>query len=166
MTLIERWLKPKSLVLDFGCGIGRLAKPLIEKHCCSVIGIDIAANMRALAASCVDSERFAVMPPQMLNWLQAGRADFALAIWTLQHCLDPRAEIERIRLALRDGGKLFVVNNIGRVVPTTGGWIDDGIDIRATLKDYFTELECGQLEGDDIAPGTFKDNTFWAVYQK
>jgi SAM-dependent methyltransferase len=166
MTLIERWLKPQSLVLDFGCGIGRLAKPLIEKHGCSVVGVDIAANMRALAASCVDSERFAVVPPQMLTWLQAGRVDFALAIWALQHCLDPRVEIERIRLALRDGGKLFVVNNIGRVVPSTAGWLDDGIDVRAVLRDHFTELEDGQLEGDDIAPGTFKDNTFRAVYQK
>jgi SAM-dependent methyltransferase len=166
MTLIERWLKPKSLALDFGCGIGRLAKPLIEKHGCSVIGVDIAANMRALAASCVDSERFAAMPPQMLGYLQAERVDFALAIWTLQHCLDPRADIGSIRLALRDGGKLFVVNNIGRVVPTTAGWVNDGIDIQAVLKDQFTEIEDGQLEGDDIAPGTFKDNTFWAVYQK
>jgi SAM-dependent methyltransferase len=166
MTLIECWLKPQSLVLDFGCGIGRLAKPLIEKHGCSVIGVDIAANMRALAASCVDSDRFAAMPPHMLSWMQPGSIDFALAVWTLQHCLDPREEIGHISSALRDGGKLFVVNNVCRVVPTTGGWIDDGIDIRAVLKDYFTELECGQLEGDDIAPGTFKDNTFWAVYQK
>jgi hypothetical protein len=75
-------------------------------------------------------------------------------------------EVDRIKRMLRDGGKLFVVNNVCRVIPSTAGWLDDGVDIREVLKDYFTELEYGQLEGDDIAPGAFKDNTFWALYQK
>jgi 2-polyprenyl-3-methyl-5-hydroxy-6-metoxy-1,4-benzoquinol methylase len=166
MTLIERWLKPKSDVLDYGCGIGRLAKPLIEKHGCRVIGVDISPNMRALAASCVDSNEFAALPPQFIYRLAGSSFNFALAVWTLQHVLDPRRVISEIQTMLCDGGKLFVVNNIGRVVPTTGGWINDGIDIRAVLKDQLTELEHGKLEGDDVAPGTFRDNTFWAVYQK
>jgi SAM-dependent methyltransferase len=169
MTLIERWFKPErpeALVLDFGCGIGRLARPLIQKHGCKVIGVDIAANMRALAASCVDSYLFMAMPPDLLHLLIPNQCDFAIAIWTLQHCFGVRLEVDRINKMLRDGGKLFVVNNVRRVVPSTAGWLDDGIDIRAVLKDQFTELEDGKLEGDDIAPGTFKDNTFWAVYQK
>jgi SAM-dependent methyltransferase len=169
MTLIERWFnpeRPESLVLDFGCGIGRLAKPLIQKHGCRVIGVDIAANMRALAASCVDSYLFVAMPPELLHLLIQNQCDFAIAVWTLQHCFAVTLEVDRIKRMLRDGGKLFVVNNVRRVIPSTAGWLDDGVDIRAMLKDYFTELEYGQLEGDDIAPGTFKDNTFWALYQK
>jgi SAM-dependent methyltransferase len=167
LGLIERWLKPKSLVLDYGCGIGRLAKPLVEKYHCDVIGVDLSPNMRALAASYVESNCFAVVPPDMLYAINHHfwKCDFALAVWTLQHALDLMQEINRIEMALRDGGKLFVVNNINRVVPIAGGWIDDGIDVRTVLKDCFTELECGKLS-DEIAPGVFRENTFWAIYQK
>jgi SAM-dependent methyltransferase len=162
--LIERWLSPRDLVLDYGCGIGRLAKPLIDKHCCDVVGIDISPNMLALALSCVNSDQFATAPPKMLKWFRHD-FDFALAIWTLQHVLDLPAMVSNIETSLRSGGKLFVVNNVRRVVPTSNGWIDDGVDVRAVLKDHFIEIECGQLK-DDIAPGTFRESTFWAVYQK
>jgi SAM-dependent methyltransferase len=167
VKLIERWLKPENLVLDYGCGIGRLAKPLIEKHRCYVVGIDISPNMRALAASYVNSGRFVAMPPELF-WRLNGHlwaCNFVLAIWTLQHVLQLPEAVRDIEASLSAGGKLFVVNNINRVVPTTSGWIDDGVDVRAVLKDYFTEIECGQLN-DDIAPGSFRQNTFWAIYQK
>ena len=60
MSLIEKHIVNGATVLDYGCGIGRLAKPLIEKHSCDVIGVDISPNMRALAASCVDKKFVAV----------------------------------------------------------------------------------------------------------
>ena len=164
LELIERWLRPKAMVVDYGCGIGRLAKPLIEKHHCTVIGVDISPNMRALAASYVESHDFAAIHPAMLAYFGSD-FEFAMAIWTLQHVLDVRQEVTEIVHCLRDGARLFVVNNVGRVVPTTGGWVDDGVDVRAILKDHFTEIEYGQLS-EDIAPGAFKDSTFWAVYQK
>jgi hypothetical protein len=34
-------LRPNLLMLDYGCGIGRLAKSMIEASGCSVIGVDI-----------------------------------------------------------------------------------------------------------------------------
>jgi SAM-dependent methyltransferase len=166
--LIERWLRPRARVLDYGCGIGRLAKPLIEKHGCKVVGVDISPNMRALAASCVNSDLFMAVPPGMLSiWIKPRLCDFAIAIWTLQHVLELGLVINDIENMLTLGGKLFVVNDAKiRYVPVADGWIDDGVDVRAVLQDHFTELEYGQLEGDDIAPGSFKENNFWAVYQK
>jgi SAM-dependent methyltransferase len=167
--LIERWITPKSLVLDYGCGIGRLAKPLIEKQGCEVIGVDISPNMRALATSRVNSDRFVALPPELF-WRLNGHlwaCNFALAVWTLQHVLKLPEAVRDIEAALAPGGKLFVVNDAKvRYIPITNGWIDDGVDVRAVLQDQFTELEHGQLEGDDIAPGSFKDSNFWAVYQK
>jgi len=166
MALIERWITPQSTVLDYGCGIGRLAKPLIEKLDCDVIGIDASPNMRALAASCVTSDQFMALPPDMIDYISARMCHYAIAIWTLKHVLEPKNAVHDIEISLMSGGKLFVVNNVRRVVPSTVGWLDDGIDVRAVLQDHFTELEFGKLEGDDVAPGTFKDNTFWALYQK
>ena len=49
--LIENALSVTSetTLIDYGCGIGRLAKELITRHGCRVIGVDISINMRALA---------------------------------------------------------------------------------------------------------------------
>ncbi|HWI29188.1 MAG TPA: class I SAM-dependent methyltransferase, partial [Stellaceae bacterium] len=110
---------PGSLVLDYGCGIGRLAKELIARHGCRVIGVDISPSMRALAVGYVESDRFFACPPSMLDALaKAGfAADAAFAVWVLQHCERPDEDIQRIRRALRPGGGLFVVNNRQRAVP-------------------------------------------------
>src|SRR5215831_18752091 len=67
MTLFEKFIKRESVVLDYGCGIGRLAKPLITKLDCQVVGVDISPNMRALAASLVDSDDFFAMHPHMFD---------------------------------------------------------------------------------------------------
>lgn len=168
MTLIERHIVKGDSVLDYGCGIGRLSKPLIEKHLCDVIGVDISPNMRALAASCVGSDRFFALHPVMLDVFAPCFVNAAIAIWTLQHCLKPFDDIARIYRALADGAPLFIVNNVRRVVPVDGGqWVDDSIDIhRLILDSGFVLIERGELEGDDIAPGTLRDSTFWAAYRK
>ena len=171
--LIEKWLQPRSYliahptskVLDYGCGIGRLAKPLIEKCGCDVIGVDLSPNMRALAESCLASDAFMTLPPNMMSFLVKECCDFAVSIWTLQHVLHVRDALRDIEQMLKVGGRLFVVNNMGRVVPTTAGWVDDGVDVRAVLKDCFTEIDYGRLS-EAVAPESFGDNTFWAVYQK
>jgi len=167
MGLMEKHIAPKSYVLDYGCGIGRLAKPLIEMRQCQVVGVDISPNMRALAASCVESSSFFAIAPEMLWHLTPNMFDAALAVWTLQHCLDLPKEIMRIHEMLRPGGVLFLVNNLQRVLPTNDGqWIDDTRDIKKELSADFEQIEIGQLEGDDIAPGYMRKNTFWAVYKK
>jgi SAM-dependent methyltransferase len=167
MKLIKPHIEPGSLVLDYGCGIGRLAKPLIEMLNCQVVGVDISANMRALATSCVESPRFFAMAPAMLGVLRR-TFDAAIAVWTLQHVHELALEISRIRDVLAVGGVLFVVNNKNRVIPGShGGWIDDGKDVQQGLVEAgFSLIERGELEGDDIAPGWLGKNTFWAAYRK
>ena len=157
-----------AYLLDYGCGIGRLAKPLIDKHGCSVVGVDISPNMRALAASCVASDRFFALAPDMLWHLMPGMFDGALAVWTLQHVLDLDAECTRLFEMLKPGGWLFVVNNKKRALPTNDGrWIDDQKDVRTALAVAgFEEQAKGPLSGADIAPDYFADATFWASYRK
>src|SRR5437870_3609239 len=42
-------IQATDLVLDYGCGIGRLAKALIERRQCAIVGVDISVSMTQLA---------------------------------------------------------------------------------------------------------------------
>ena len=39
----------QTILVDYGCGVGRMAKELIIRRGCSIIGIDISRSMRSLA---------------------------------------------------------------------------------------------------------------------
>ena len=159
-------LTAQSVVVDYGCGIGRVAKELIARHGCRVIGVDISAAMRTMAIDYVQSDRFVAMAPEMLDALVAGgfTADGALAIWVLQHCLTPADDIARLDSALRAGGRLFVLNNIHRAIPTVEkAWFNDGIDIKATLDAHFDVVRAGKPP-EELTPRDLKDIIFWSFY--
>ena len=140
-----------SLILDYGCGVGRMARALIEQYGCRVIGVDISASMRALAAAYVGSDLFFACAPAMFDMLVSRGVivDAALSIWVLQHCIEPETDVARIKRALRPGGQLFVVNNITRAVPTVERpWVDDGVDMRALLG---REFQAGPVRALDAA---------------
>jgi cyclopropane fatty-acyl-phospholipid synthase-like methyltransferase len=162
-------LDENSLVIDYGCGIGRMAKALIGEYGCRVVGIDISASMRALAASYVGSDRFFTCSSGWLRFFapsELWRPDAALSIWTLQHCFNPQEDIAAIDGALAPGGRLFVVNNDKRVVPVEGGrWADDGKNIGALLEERFSRIAGGRMDDDAISEELAKV-TFWGVYQK
>lgn len=167
MRIMEKHIDPRSRVLDYGCGIGRLAKPLIEKLKCEVVGVDISPNMRALAASLVNSPNFFVLDPAMFHTIRLDSFDAAIAIWALQHCIDLKEAIDRISDSLMTGGNLIVVNDKGRCLPIENGeWADDGQDIeKMIVAAGFSEVEQGQLD-ESVAPGWMQQGTFWAVYQR
>jgi len=140
LTLMEPLhLNEQSRVLDYGCGIGRMAKLLIEKYNCWVIGVDISESMRDLAIKYVNSSHFVVCSPHGLDDDNLLKCDATLAVWVLQHCRKPAEDVARIKQALKDGGKLFVLNNSDRRdVPTKEkSWADDKVDIRAMLNKEF-----------------------------
>ena len=153
-----------SVVLDYGCGVGRLARELIQRTGCRVIGADISQNMRTLATRYVDSPRFAAVHPDMLDRIDI-RATAALSVWVLQHCPDVELDLARIGSALRDGGGLFVLNEERRCVPTPVGWVNDNKDVRALLNWSFVKQTEGRL-ADGVASDECRDRTFWATYCK
>ena len=167
MRLIERVIKKDSWVLDYGCGIGRLAKPMIQHLKCKVIGVDFSPNMRALAASYVDDPNFFALDPAMLDILKEHYVDAAVAVWALQHCLDLKEAIWDIWTAVPPDGSLIVVNNKTRCLPVENGeWDDDGLNVDEMIQHGgFERTAIGALE-DSIAPGWMKDATFWAVYRR
>ena len=132
----ETGLDDRAFVLDYGCGIGRIAKGLIERYGCRVIGVDISAGMRELAPRYVASDRFAVCSPEMFDGMVARglRATHACACWVIQHCVAPQVDLKRIDSALSAGGQLYIVSSTYRCVPSDAGWVDDGV----SMEDLFT----------------------------
>lgn len=132
-------LDEHAMVIDYGCGIGRVAKELIARYRCHVLGVDISGGMRALAPQYVQSECFAVCAPEMLGRLIAHgfRATHAYACWVIQHCARPAEDLNRIASALPDGAGFFVLNSNGRWVPTDAGWSTDGISVEHLLRERF-----------------------------
>lgn len=82
---------PETCVLDYGCGIGRIAQELIEQCGCRVIGVDASRAMRDLAPGYVLSERFNIWSPEVLEQMvsKGFRVDCAISVWVIQHVLDP-----------------------------------------------------------------------------
>lgn len=168
LGLIEencRKLTPNSVVLDYGCGIGRMAKALIDRFGCFVVGVDIAAPMRALAADYVGSDRFFACSPYALDLMTARgfKFDLAVSIWVLQHCQHLDQDIQRIHRALKETGELFVVNDHRRILPTSAGrWADDGQSISEALAELFDEVKSGEMDASVV--GLAARGAFWATY--
>jgi SAM-dependent methyltransferase len=155
-------------VLDYGCGIGRMARALIAATGCRVVGVDISARMRALAVEHVADERFMAVSPAQLDGLLAHglRADAALAVWVLQHCLAPAEDIARLRVALAPQGRLFVLNMPGRAVPAVQEarfvWAADGIDVAALLRARFAVEAAGEPDMARV-PRMSSIGAYWMV---
>jgi SAM-dependent methyltransferase len=166
MDIVDAYLPPRdATALDFGCGPGRLAKPLIERKNWSVLGVDISPRMAALATEYVKSERFLVCNPTTFDQLLRFGvcADFALAIWVLQHCPRLDEEIARIKAGLKPGGRLLVLNAFRRLLPTREKvWMDDGIDVWGLLREHFLMLRTEQPDPSVVPPG----RALWGVFER
>jgi 2-polyprenyl-3-methyl-5-hydroxy-6-metoxy-1,4-benzoquinol methylase len=166
--LIVRQIHPQiqrdSIILDYGCGIGRLSKALIDSTGCSVVGVDISTSMRALAASYVNSSRFTIVHPELLDTLQV-KFDHAITVWVLQHIFDPSTATNLINKWLKPNGELFVVNEVARFVPTiSDGWINDGADVKDLLDDSMNPIIGGTMNAE-IVTEAVASRTYWGIWQ-
>src|SRR5215471_10972590 len=161
-------LRSDTLLLDYGCGIGRISKAIVEAFGCSVIGLDASANMRKLALDYVDSDRFTTVSPAQFDTLVAAglRVHAAIAVWVLQHCFSPGDDIARIRRGLVPAGSCWVMNMSERAVPAVREgmdirdgfcWVSDGVDIPALLRAEFDVVAAGEPDRSRV-PNT---HAFW-----
>ena len=92
------------------------------------------------------------------------RFDLALSVWVRQHCSNVQEDIARIARALVSDGGLFVVNQRRRAVPTVElGWIDDGIDVYALLRETFRQRTRGSLPAEHTTRNVSRKSS-WATY--
>jgi SAM-dependent methyltransferase len=162
-------LQPNTddLILDYGCGVGRLAKELIAHYGCVVLGVDISSQMLQLAINYVGSPKFIACSPTVLARMVSNglRVDHAYSTWVIQHCFDPHAEIIHIKQALKPGGRFYVVNSHYRCVPSDQGWVNDGVHIAELLRREFQEVNYSTLP-ETVTTAQIAQHCFCMTLQK
>lgn len=136
-------LNDDSIVLDFGCGMGRIARELINRFKCKVIGVDISPSML----------QFAKLYTANLNKFQGTHEystsesiDVALSVLALQHAENPQKEIDNIFNVLKPGGIFLLLNEKQRFVPSDIDaqryvvWMDDGFDVFKYIESKMTKV--------------------------
>lgn len=141
-------------VLDYGCGIGRVAKALIDRAGCRVVGVDFSKSMRLLAPEYVLSERFTIWSPEVLSKMaeKGFRVSRVICLWVLQHVLRPPEVIQLIDGVMSPGALLYVLNGKHRCIPTNVGYVSDRADIAGELRKTFEELTSGALPVEATTP--------------
>jgi len=140
-------INDESTVLDFGCGMGRVSKGLIERFNCTVIGTDISDSMLTFA------KLYVAKPSKFFpakKHVESSSVDVVVATFVLQHVENPKEEIENIFNILKPGGYLVLVNEDIRYVPSDVDsnrmiiWNDDGFDIFGELGARLTKVNSVQ----------------------
>jgi len=160
-------LAPNKNIIDYGCGVGRLAKELIVKTGCNVIGVDVSRSMRAFSnLYCASDSFFSCSKNSLSRLTNSGwQGDHVFSVWVLQHAENPDEDIDLIYDALKDGGTFFVMNLELRCLPTANGWENDGINIKELIEKRFDVIEYFSPPKNS-APKLASLMTFCAVYQK
>ncbi|MBI3874019.1 MAG: tetratricopeptide repeat protein [Arcobacter sp.] len=154
-------LDKNSVVVDYGCGIGRVSRELIQKIGCKVIGVDISASMRDMAKEYVNNTNFEAISPALFREriLDGLKVDGIISIWVLQHSLDPISDVALLKASLKLDGLFYVLNNKISAVPTNKGWINNGVNIFALLEFNFSNMETSQLP-QEVAKDKLHSETF------
>src|SRR5208282_4479894 len=133
-------------VIDYGCGVGRIAKALLDRGQQAVCGVDHSPTMRRFAVEYVNSERFFVVAPELLD--EAANTGFvgAIAVWTLHHILEVRKAVDAIAKALKPGSLFWTLDLGDRHIPagsptepaSVGSVLpDDGVRVYPVIESTF-----------------------------
>jgi SAM-dependent methyltransferase len=116
VTCMAEWclLEPRFRVLDFGCGIGRIAKA-IAPHVAQVVGVDVSAEMVRLARERTVGQRsvsITQVPPDSFAFAEEA-FDVVLAIDSFPYVVDSglaQACLAELTRVLAPEGRLLIVN--------------------------------------------------------
>ncbi len=139
---ILRFARREAKILDYGCGVGRLAKEILKQNqTVFVTGVDASPEMMALAEKYVSHVRFSTKAPQDLDQ----KFDIVYLVYVLQHvpAIEIREVLSRIHYHLKDNGFLIYCSSDYRMAIRFDdlGFFDDrflGVDLQAELLRLFT----------------------------
>jgi 2-polyprenyl-3-methyl-5-hydroxy-6-metoxy-1,4-benzoquinol methylase len=159
----QQLIQPATKVLDFGCGVGRVSKALIQEIGCEVVGFDISDTMLKYAIEYVNNNKFIpVVYDKNMSTLDKPKFDLIIASLVLQHSEHPLHDINVMKCLLNDGGRIVIINENTRYVPTgkdSNGyviWEDDKIDISQEMSKQFQ-----LVDHHDYYTRTDKPLTVW-----
>ena len=132
-----------SLVLDFGCGMGRISKELINRFGCNVIGVDISEKMKIFAMLYISNpKKFSTS-----DIVEPNSFDICISAFVLQHTEHPRDEILKIVNGLKNNGMLVLLNENVRYVPADVDmdqhviWHDDKFNVHSEVEKYLKKVK-------------------------
>jgi ADP-heptose:LPS heptosyltransferase/SAM-dependent methyltransferase len=145
-----------TTILDYGCGVGRLAKEVLKfNKKVTILGVDASDDELRLAKEYVNDSRFIPTKPEDL----AQKVDLVYCIYVLQHipAIELRHAIERMHHFLKGTGKLVYCSSDYRMaINSGGGFTDDrglGVDIRKELGRLFIDnRDLFDLDSMDVTP--------------
>ncbi len=132
-----------AYILDYGCGVGRIAKEILkEREGIEIVGVDASEEMRELARKNVNDAAFAPASPQAIDKEKV--YDAAYLVYVLQHvpAIEIREILQRIHYSLKDHACLFYCSSDYRMAIRYDGkgFFDDrflGVDLQEELSRYF-----------------------------
>lgn len=141
-----------ATILDYGCGVGRLAKAVLAAHpSATVIGVDESIESLRLARAYVLDDRFVAKQPGELS----ETVDLAYCIYVLQHvpAIQVREVLQRIHRHLKADGLFVYCSSDYRMAIRFDqpGFEDDrwlGVDLRREVGRYFEP--CGDLFSPEV----------------
>ena len=155
-------LHKRPKVLDFGCGVGRISKDLVDLGC-EVVGMDFSIPMLMAAINFVDNKNFTpLINTATLPFEIKPEFDLVICSFVLQHAEDPIKEIKFLKSVMKDDATLVLVNEPYRLVPTGMDekrfveWKDDQIDI-----DHEVSIELDLIGKYDYYNRTDKCLSLW-----
>ena len=141
-AILRNLPKGATSVLDYGCGVGRLAKEVLKQNSkVTVYGVDASADELKYAKEDVNDSRFVPLLPEQVTF----KVDLIYCIYVLQHvpAIELRHAIERMHYFLKPGGKLVYCSSDYRMaINDGGGFTDDrglGVNIRREIGRLFEE---------------------------
>jgi len=139
---IAKYLTPSTrAILDYGCGIGRISKKILEREqAVTITGVDASRVQIAHSLSYINDSRFSAVVPAELK----GSFDLCFCIYVLQHvrAIDLRQTLWNIHSHLAPNALFIQCSSERRmsVRRDSGFFFDDrllGVDLDAEIERLF-----------------------------
>lgn len=142
----QKIINSKTRVADFGCGVGRISKEIIENFNCNIVGFDISTHMLLLAQQYVENfTKFKIQKYKKNYKWNKEKFDIFISSFVLQHSEHPKEDINFIYENLNKNGLLILINEPERLLPIDvqngyAVWYDDKINITELVSKKFKNL--------------------------
>lgn len=132
-------------ILDYGCGVGRMAREVLAAHPhATVVGVDASAVQLQHARDYVNNERFSAVFPHELE----GQFDLVYCLYVLQHipAIEVREAIARMHYRLKHDGVFIYCSSDARMAVRWDNteFFDDrflGVNLRSEVEKLFEPIE-------------------------